>query len=95
MGAFQLECDKLGLKFSPKTIVADIEIAIHSVIKFVWPHTELIGCRFHISQAWWRNIQHLRLAVEYNNKTDIGKWLGYCFGLVYLEPEDVGEGFCD
>lgn len=85
---------KNDLQLMPKYIVTDFEKAIQKAVKDVWPETQIVGCRFHLTQAWWRKIQHLGLTAEYKDKTsEIGQWLGYCFGLLFLEPEKVSDAF--
>ncbi|XP_025191173.1 tigger transposable element-derived protein 1-like [Melanaphis sacchari] len=49
--------DKLNITFSPKTVFADFEKAIHLALLKVWPSISLKGCRFHLAQSWWRKIQ--------------------------------------
>jgi len=62
----------------------------------VWPTIILHGCRFHLSQAWWRKIQNLGLTSEYKNDlSEIGQWLRRIFGLSLLEPENVGNIFAN
>lgn len=85
------KCEELFLQFHPTRVVIDFEISIHKAVSTVWDNIKIIGCRFHISQAWWRKIQQLGLTKHYKERTDIGKWIGYCFGLLFLEPEDVGN----
>jgi len=51
------KCATFNLHFSPKTVVPDFEQAIHFTVKKVWPSITLVGCRFHLTQGWWRNIQ--------------------------------------
>jgi len=59
-----------------------------------WPEIKLDGCRFNLSQAWWRAIQRFEFATDYTNEeSEISKWLHYCFGLIYLNPEDVENCF--
>jgi hypothetical protein len=81
-------------ELKPSSVVLDVEIAIHNALKYVWPETRIVGCRFHLTQAWWRKIQQLGLTADYKNKnSEIGQWLGYCFGLLFLEPEKVSDVF--
>nr|XP_042912387.1 uncharacterized protein LOC122272600 [Parasteatoda tepidariorum] len=88
------ECDKRGLRFSPKTIVSDFERGIQESIRDTFPGTKIIGCRFHLAQAWWRKIQQLGLSRHYEERdSPTGRWLRYCFGLTYLSPEDVEVAF--
>lgn len=91
------ECDKLNYPVSPKIITADFETAIHKSIYKAFPEAVVRGCRFHLGQSWYRKIQQLGLAQEYQrkneNETEITKFLTYIFGLPFLHPEDVGEVF--
>jgi hypothetical protein len=58
------ECSKLNLTFCPKHVVADFEKAIYNAVSAVWPQSQILGCRFHLRQAWWRKIQALGLSKE-------------------------------
>ena len=86
-------CFEHGFIFFPETFVIDFEQAIHSTVEEVWP-TEIRGCNFHLAQSWYRKIQELGLAVEYNEgKSDVGKFLNYIFGLPYLLEEEIEDCF--
>lgn len=89
------KCKELGLTFHPDKVVADFEIAIHEAIKSVWSEgVVLLGCRFHLGQAWFRKLQNLGLASVYKNRdSPDGTWLRHIFGLSYLPPQEVGECF--
>lgn len=85
-------CNSYNIHFSPAEIVVDFEVSIHNAIYQVWGDIKITGCRFHLSQAWYRQIQKLGLTQDYRDKnSDIGKWLHYCFGLLFLKPEDVED----
>lgn len=85
-------CIKSDLVFEPETVTIDFEQAIHNGVKSVWPTVNIVGCRFHLSQAWWRKIQNLGLSSEYKNEeSDVGKWLKSTFGLQYLDASEVGD----
>jgi hypothetical protein len=47
------------LTSDPKNITVNFEISIHNAINSVWSFTNIIGCRFHLTQAWYRKIQEL------------------------------------
>lgn len=34
----------------------DFEIGAHEAVREVFPNVQLIGCRFHLSQSWWRYV---------------------------------------
>jgi len=89
------ECSKLNITFSPKTVFADFEKAIHLALLKVWPSISLKGCRFHLAQSWWRKIQTIGLSSEYKKNTEIGKYLKYFFGLPFLNSNDVSDCFTD
>lgn len=55
---------------------------------------KLIGCRFYITQSWWRAIQRFGLIKYYKTRIKIYDWLIICFGLVFLgfderKPENL------
>lgn len=86
-------CSVHNLIFSPKTVTIDFEMSIHKAVKEVWTGSNIIGCRFHLCQAWFRKIQQLGLAVDYNHDTEIGKYLKHFFGLQFLDPSEVEDCF--
>lgn len=43
--------ENFNLAFNLKYITADFKISIHNAAKMVWPSSEIIGFRFHLSQA--------------------------------------------
>ncbi|CAI6363220.1 unnamed protein product [Macrosiphum euphorbiae] len=84
------KCHSLNKCLQPRTLVIDFETAIHSSVKDIFPNIAIIGCRFHLSQSWWRRIQAVDLVQEYkNNESNIGKWLRQLFGLMFLDPYEV------
>lgn len=89
------ECAQINLCFEPKNIVVDFEKAIHAACVDIWPNSDIVGCRFHLAQAWIRNIQKYQLNKDYEGKNEIGKWLGLCFGLTFFSPEEVSDVFVD
>lgn len=87
------KCENLGFILKPQQVVADFEKSIHNAVQTVW-QSQLIGCRFHLGQAWFRKIQKLGLTAEFKNKeSEIGRWLKYTFGLPFMNPADVGDCF--
>jgi len=82
------KCNTLGFLFSPEKVTVDFELAIHKAIENVWPNTTIIGCRFHLTQSWWRNVQKCGLTSFYKDESlEIGKWIRNTFGLVFLNPD--------
>ncbi|CAI6369784.1 unnamed protein product [Macrosiphum euphorbiae] len=87
-------CNEIGSEFKPNKIVTDFEKGLRNACMLQWPGIQLDGCRFHLSQAWYRAIQRFGLAADYkNDESEISKWLHYCFGLIFLNPEDVENCF--
>ncbi|CAG2055386.1 unnamed protein product [Timema podura] len=90
------ECNKRHVSFEPKAVVVNFKRVIQEDVCAAFPGVKLIGCRFHRAQAWWSKIQQKGLSTTYKDeKSEEGKWLHYCFGLTYLDFEDVGEAFSD
>lgn len=52
-------CDKMGHLFSPPNLIRDFEIAILKAIDQVRQGMDVFGCRFHWTQAWFRQTQSL------------------------------------
>jgi hypothetical protein len=70
--------------------MVDFEYAIHKAIKIVWPNTEIIGCRFHFEMC--KNLVWLHYKDE---SSDIDKCIHYTFGLLFLNPEEVGDCYVE
>lgn len=87
------KCSESDLQFYPKSVVIDFETAIHNAIMDTWEEARVSGCRFHLSQAWYRKIHSLGLSQDYKNHTEVGKMLRYCFGLQFLDCDEVGDAF--
>lgn len=83
-----------GLTLNLNLIHLGFEDAVFDAAREFWPDINIRGCHFHLSQAWWRKIQSLGLAVEYKTQDSvIGKWLKVFFGLSFLTPEEIDECF--
>jgi hypothetical protein len=67
------KCNKFGLIFMLNVFLEDFEQAIHNTINEMFPLRKIIGCRFHLSQSWYRKIQNLGLSTDYKFETEIGK----------------------
>lgn len=90
----QNECLKYNVELNIKEVVVDFEQSIHKAVNKAWPNAEIIGCRFHLSQAWYRKVQKLGLTIEYQDKSSlIGQWVRMTFALPYLDPCEVGDSF--
>ena len=89
------EAAKLHIHLQPTIALADFEEALQEGVQAVWSDVILIGCRFHVSQAWWRKIQALGLTTEYKEKGEVGKWLTWLFGLSLLDPQEATDCFFD
>ncbi|KAE9543412.1 hypothetical protein AGLY_002212 [Aphis glycines] len=76
-----LECQNVGLILKPITVICDFEESIHIALREVWNNVNIFGCRFHLTQSWYRKIHYLGLCKAYkNNKTSEGEWLNNIFG---------------
>jgi len=88
------KCSVINCEFKPIAVISDFKKAIHHACNFIWPNIKIYGCRFHITLAWYRNIQQSELSVDYKTKdSEINKWLINCYGIMFLEPENVSDFF--
>jgi len=64
----------LGVTLLPQYVTIDFEKAIINAVYEIWPQTQIIRCRFHLTQAWYRQIQKVGLTTEYQDRSsEIGK----------------------
>ena len=89
------EAGKLNITLCPRTVICDFEKALQDAIVTLWPAMNIVGCRFHLTQAWWRKMQELGLTATYKAGMETGKWLQWLFGLTLLTPEEAVECFYD
>lgn len=87
------KCYEFSLLLHLKYIVIDFELAIHNAVKNTWQNVDIIGCRFHLCQSWFRKIQSLGLTRDYKENSEIGRVLKYFFGLQFLNPTEVADSF--
>ncbi|KAF0758749.1 MULE domain-containing protein [Aphis craccivora] len=76
-----LEIKKLYFKFHRqelqlKMVHLDFEKAVHNAVLEVFENCQVVGCRFHLSQAWFRHIKNNKeLNRHYDGKTVVYQWL--------------------
>lgn len=73
------KCKNSGLHLNTKKVVADFEKAFHNSLRSVWQETELVVCRFHFGQAWFRKIQNLGLNPH---NIESSKRIEYTFNMI-------------
>lgn len=56
-------------------------------------HFRALVIKILFSFCRWRKIQQLDLSTKYTEEKSEGTWLHYCFGLTYLDSENIGEAF--
>ena len=66
----------MNLILSPVNVTINYKKAIINAVTEVWPENNIICCRFHLTNSWWKKIQSLSLSNEYKKK--IGKWVSLC-----------------
>ncbi|GJQ84278.1 putative gamma-tubulin complex [Trypoxylus dichotomus] len=71
----------------------DYKIAIHNVVSNTSPRVAIAGYLVHLSQAWYRKIQSIKLTQNYKNYTDMGQILKYLFELQFLNSNEIGDPF--
>lgn len=51
------ECFLADTTFDPAEVAVDFEMGIHTALRECFPGVTIIGCRFHLTQSWYRYIQ--------------------------------------
>jgi hypothetical protein len=88
------KCAQLEFQFEPSVVMLDFEIAAHKAASAVFPNAQILACRFHIGQSWWRHIQKIGLSAQYKDTNcDISKWLRRFFALPLLPASEVEDAF--
>lgn len=64
-------CSEIDAVFFPTTVVVDFETGIHQAVRMVWPTVNIINCRFHLGQSWYRKIQNLGKKCKYDQISKI------------------------
>ena len=60
----------------PATIIVDFELAVHNVVRTLFPASSLKGCLFHVGpQALWRKLQELGLSANGKEDNGTSKWI--------------------
>lgn len=59
---------KIRICFKSKIHCFEYELVIHNSVSLIWPKASGVGCRFHLSQAWWRENQNLGLGSMYKDQ---------------------------
>ena len=84
----------LDLQFD--AIHVDLESSVHVAIRAVFQDTQIKACCFHLTQAWYRQIQKVGLTADYKDKdSETGRWLKMFFALPALQAHEVENCFTE
>ena len=88
------ECKKLGIELNVTHVMLDFEAGLIKAFRKAMPDAVIQGCRFHLGQSWWRNMEKFGLASHYKKAyTREGRWLRRCFSLKLLPATLVKKVF--
>ena len=86
----------LVISLIPMNVHVDLEMDMIKAIKNCYPRASIRRCQFNVSQSWFRKLQSLGLASDYNTSDSvIGNWLKLFFGLPALPPNQAQDFFFD
>ena len=74
---------------NPKSIICDFEIAAFLAIKENFPHVEVKGCFFHLSQNMQKHIASLGLSSRYNNDSQFSLKVNMILALAFVPVEHI------
>ena len=90
----QSKCIDHRIALSPSTIIVDFEVAVHNVVRSVFPNSTLHGCLFHYGQALSRKLQELGLSSNRHSDRDaIMKWFRLFIGVAFVPSAQVTTAF--
>lgn len=96
---FTILKEEIQIKFdrtlNPTYISTDYESAVIDVIKAEFPHAEICGCLFHLSQSFWRRVQLEGISEEYQREgnEELRAQFHSLIGLAFVPEHDVVEAF--
>ena len=83
----------MNAMLDPHEVTIDLEIAAIEALKSSFPNANIKGCSFHFAQAYWRKIQSVGLAREYQQDTELRNILKSFVALALIPQEDIYIGF--
>ena len=90
----QSKCINHQIALSPSTIIVNFEVAVHNVVRSVFPNSTLHGCFFHYGQALYRLLQELDLSSNRHSDHDaIMKWFRLFIGVAFVPSAQVTTAF--
>lgn len=75
------------------SVVLDFEASLWAALRQTLPNVQLRGCHFHWTQAIWRKVQELGLAVSYQKDAKTQKFIRRLFCLPFLPAEHIKPVF--
>ena len=90
----QSMCIDHQIALSPFTIIVDFEVAVHNVVRSVFPNLTLHGCLFHYGQALYKKLQELGLSSNRHSDHDaIMKWFCLFICVAFVPSAQVTTAF--
>ena len=79
------KCAEREYCLEPATIIVDFELAVHNVVRTLFPASSLKGCLFHFRQALWKKLQELGLCAKYGKEDNgVSKWFQLFIGTAFV-----------
>lgn len=79
---------------APHTILLDFEIAAMNAFRDAYPHAEISGCYFHLSQSVLRKVNEVGLKGDYEADDTIRGFIRCLVAISHIPVDDV-EGLFD
>ena len=77
----------------PTHLIVDFEKAAINAFERHYPHTQVKGCFFHLTQSFWRKIQELGLKTKYQNDPSFALQTRMIPALAFATPTDIPDLF--
>ena len=82
-----------GYYFYPGTYMIDFELAVHNIIRTLFPDCIIKDCLFHFSQALWRKLQEVGLSKSHRNNGEVKEWFRLFSGLPFVPVPHIFKAF--
>ncbi|XP_078504055.1 uncharacterized protein LOC144762686 [Lissotriton helveticus] len=76
---------------SPRKIILDFELTMMNVINKLYVDTQIQGCFFHFSQAYWRKLQKTSLVADYCSDSKLQVELKKLTALCFVPPDSQND----
>ncbi|GFR59605.1 hypothetical protein ElyMa_001799500 [Elysia marginata] len=84
-------CREKNFSLHSELIHFDLEDAMLSSCRHVFPDAKIKACNFHVGQTWHKKLQQIGFAAEFQSNSETSTWLKSFFGLPALDLHEAED----